>query len=149
MADIALTTAPDPVGVPNQDAVQRYIATLEAKWATEAALNPSVPWWEFWKQPIALHQITLFMLQAIDIVVVDLDKAIMANQDKKATALAAIGSLYDVIVIPALPIWAKPFSGVVKSYILDTFISNMIDWLCTKYHTAVWPVPPTPATPAA
>lgn len=144
---MTLSITPDPVGTPNQDAVQLYITALEVQWATEAATNPTASWWQFWKQPIVVHQATLFMLQCLDYVVVQLDKAIMANQDKKATALSALSTMYDLVIAPVIPIYAKPFASFIKSYFINVFVSNMIDFLCAKYHSSVWPLPPTPPAP--
>jgi len=90
----------------------------------------------------------LFMLQSLDILVLELDQMVMAGKDKKATVLEILSGLFDTVVAPALPSWAKPFVSAIKNYAINVLLSNMIDAIVEKYHNAVWPeVVPAPVVP--
>jgi hypothetical protein len=64
--------------------------------------------------------------------------------------LAAVGIIYDYIVVQALPFWLKPFSTRLRSLIIDTVMSIAIDWIVSKYNNGVWipPVVTNPVTPS-
>jgi len=137
---MALSLAPNPVGVADQNIVQKYIEELKAKWATET-IDPTIPWWKFWKQAKITHQATLFMLQSLDYLILQLDKVIMDGKDKKATVLAILSELFDTVIAPTLPTWSKPFVNSIKNYVIYTLLSNMIDLVVEKYHNLIWPEP--------
>lgn len=130
----------NPVGeVKSVDAVQKLILELIAKW--DAEVPPvSKSWWEVWVMPrSSVREAIIFLLNCLDALVLAIDNELMAGADKKATVLDAISTLYDYTVRELLPVWAKPFSGVIKQYVVYVVVSNAIDWLVAKYHNAVWP----------
>jgi hypothetical protein len=137
---MVLNPNPNPIGEVQQiSAIQQLIIKLQAQWDVEV---PSVdtPWWKFWAQRCSLHIATLFLLNCVDDLVIAIDKELIASADKKATVLDAMNALYDYTVKEILPIWAKPIAGPIKNYIIYILISNTIDWMVSKYHSAVWPL---------
>ena len=61
-----------------------------------------------------------------------------SGTDKKAMVLNAIGVVYDMISADFLPIFLKPFSTSIKSFLIDVVISNAIDFLVKKYNNGGW-----------
>lgn len=51
---------------------------------------------------------------------------------KKTIVMEAISELYDVLIGPLVPIYLKPFAGKIKSLVVDTMISSLIDFLVAK-----------------
>lgn len=51
---------------------------------------------------------------------------------KKSAVMDAVNNLYDSWINPLLPLYLKPFSGSIKKLIVDTLISNLIDFLVDK-----------------
>lgn len=81
---------------------------------------------------------TKFIIQSLDQMIQFVEDLIPSGPDKKAAVLAMVGQLYDKVVSPALPIWLKPFSGTIKSIIVDHLIANLIDFVVGKYNSGVW-----------
>ena len=79
------------------------------------------PW--TWFRKTNLVRVTNFLLFALDEFINVVDDIVDLGEDKKATVLDAISSLYDYTIREALPIWLKPFAGSVKRYIIFTLIS--------------------------
>lgn len=134
----------DPVGTPQQDIVEKYIAELQKRWDEQA--RPPVSWWKFWARPIISEHAVSFLLHCVDFLVLALDQTLLVAEDKKATVLAILAALFNYIVIPVLPIWAKPFSAQIETLVVTIIMSALIDLLCNKYHSAVWATatPPIP-----
>lgn len=125
----------NPVGEAKIDsAVNNYVAIMSAAWDKD---GDKIPWWKFWKRK-SLVRITQFLLAALDDLVAYVDQLDLSGMDKKATVLVAISFLYDYVVKEALPIWAKPFAGRIKTYIINTMISATIDWIVEKYRNGIW-----------
>ena len=61
--------------------------------------------------------------------------------DKKATVLVAVEKLYDYVIREAMPIWLKPFSGLIKKHIIFGLLSPAIDWIVQKYREGDWRKP--------
>ena len=137
----------NPVGTANQDVVAKYTAELQQKWDAQPPVTKQHWWSKLWGNFTALHQATIFMLHAIDVVILDLDTLAMATEDKKATALDVMSCIYLVAVVPALPVYLTPFAGIIQAVVISVIFSNLIDWLCAKYHSAVWATQTLPPTP--
>lgn len=129
---------PHPVGqVRVLPEVNEYVQTLIAEWNK---IRGNVSSWTFWKSATTagFHKATQFLLQSIDGLVLLVDDLIDLGADKKATVLNALDKLYDYVVREAIPIWLRPFAGVIKNYVVYTVASSMIDWIVAKYNNGSW-----------
>lgn len=133
MSELKDTT--DPVGEAKlDDAINNYVSVMSAEWDKA---NEAIPWWKVWKKK-SFTRVTHFLLGAIDELIIYADQLDIGGPDKKATVLLAISILYDYVIKEALPIWAKPFAGYIKQYIIYTVISVAIDWIVAKYREGFW-----------
>lgn len=93
-------------------------------------------WWEFWKldqdQKRSLLVVGRYLIEAVDDFV-NIIKKETNPSEYKATVLDSISTLYDrVIKYAKIPIWIKPFGKYVKSFIINTLCSLLIDFLLRK-----------------
>lgn len=79
-----------------------------------------------------------FLLNCIDELVNLVEDLIPAGVDKKATVLSYLNAIYEKIVYPALPMWLKPFSFAIRSFIIDVLASVVIDFIVKKYNDIGW-----------
>lgn len=132
---MALTDEANPVGTAVKDtAISNYVSIMSAEWDKA---NEVIPWWKIWKKK-GFTRVTKFLLGAIDELIMYVDQLNLSGPDKKATVLAAIAILYDYVIREAIPLWARPFAGKIKEYIIYTVISTSIDWIVKKYRDGVW-----------
>lgn len=125
----------NPIGEPHIDSnINNYVAIMSAKWDEN---EETIPWWKIWERK-SIAKITKFLLGALDELIAYVDQLDLVGPDKKATVLAAISILYDYVIREALPIWAKPFAGKVKQYIIYVMVAAAIDWIVEKYKNGVW-----------
>lgn len=111
-----------------------YLINLQKQWESNNA--PTTNW--FWLNTGKLISGTQFIISSLDKMVLFVEDLIPNGEDKKAAVMMVVGKLFDTIVIPAMPIWLKPFASVIKSIVMDTVISNAIDFVVKKYNEGVW-----------
>lgn len=125
----------DPVGVAHVDEnIENFIKTMAEIWNEDKEISA---WWKIWER-ISISKVTNFLLAVLDDLIAYVDDVLESGPDKKATVLAAIDSLYDIVIIGALPIWLKPFSSAIKKYVIQEMISPAIDWIVDKYRNGEW-----------
>ena len=127
-----ITTNPNPVGTPYYEVLANEVRKYVDQWNATVSTGKKPGW----------NAAVAFVIDAIDDFIVFVDDQITTGADKKATVLAALMSLYDNIVTPLLPLWLRPFSGQIKTFIFSIVISTLIDFIVNKYRTGYW-VPPT------
>jgi len=137
-----------PVGqVQNNAAIDALVEKLKANWDA-AKLELS----KHGKVTITMINVTGYLLSCVDSLITCANTMLIdvRGADKKATVLAAVGIIYDYIVVQALPFWLKPFSTRLRVLIIDTVMSIAIDWIVSKYNNGVWtpPVVTNPVTPS-
>lgn len=134
--EVQIIDVSNPVGTPIEDeAIDNFIAIMSSIWDQE---KENIPWYKPWKR-ISFTRVTNFLMKSLDDLIAYVDDYIEANgADKKATVLAAISKLYDYVVIEAMPIFLKPFSAAIKSFIINDMISTAIDWIVDKYRNGEW-----------
>ena len=79
-----------------------------------------------------------FLTKGLDDMVVYLVEHNIPGQDKKATVLEAIGKVYDWVSKNIVPFYLKPFSGLMRDFVINTVLSNSIDWIVSKYNSGSW-----------
>ena len=117
----------DPIGVAipvNNDVVN----DLQKKW--DSTEKPITKWWS--ASTAKIQVATSFLLHAVGVLIRIVDVLPIDGKDKKASVLAVIDKLYDLVIVGALPLWAKPFSSYVKQYIVYSVISSAIDYLVAQ-----------------
>ena len=128
------------------------VEQLIARWAEE---NPvSGGWFSRFKTrvKVSFSKITRFLMDSLDELIVIVENLVDLGPDKKATVLNAIAKLYDAIVATSLPVWLRPFSPMIKKFVIDVAISSAIDFIVGKYRSGSWNKPseePTPVVPPA
>jgi hypothetical protein len=134
--------AGNPVGEVKQVlAVDNLVKSLTDKWAVE---NPTPKWWQVWKKGTALYKIVNFIFNAVDDLIVAVEKELANGPEKKAVVLAACCVIYDFIVANALPLWIKPWAGKIRVFVIYTLIATAIDFLVEKYRSGAWSPLPAP-----
>ena len=131
---------PNPTGdVYEVDVVEERLTKLMEEWDEETK-GEAAPWWQFWRwgSRIGLTKVTDFLIRALDQIINIVDDVIDVGPDKKATVLDAINRLYDYVAVQAIPIWLRPIAGTIKNYIVNTLISNAIDWIVEQYNNGSW-----------
>jgi hypothetical protein len=79
-----------------------------------------------------------YMTRCLDDLIVYLVEHEIPGSDKKATVLKAMSTIYDTVVHPALPFFARPFGRLIKNFIINVAVSNAIDWIVAKYNAGSW-----------
>lgn len=73
-----------------------------------------------------------FYLTCIDELMKFVSKWQVDGSIKKVAVMEALSELYDTIIYPLLPFWAKAFSGTLKDLILNVGVSSLIDFLVKR-----------------
>lgn len=79
---------------------------------------------------------TNFVVNSLDDLIQLIDDIVPDGANKKATVLAAASFLYDKIIFPSLPIWAKPFAIGIKILIVKVIFGVLIDFIVNKYRNS-------------
>jgi len=127
----------DPIGI-DMHVLAIKVEEINARFDEEH--KSDVPWWKCWaKIRVGYIKVTSYILNTLDEFILEMEKFNdMSGQDKKATVMAAIEKVYDHIVKEAMPIWLKPFSPMIKKFILGVIVSYAVDWIVEKYHNGMW-----------
>lgn len=89
------------------------------------------------KNKLSKFQIaTNFVVNSLDDLIQLIDDIVPDGANKKATVLAAASFLYDKIIFPSLPIWAKPFAIGIKILIVKVIFGVLIDFIVNKYRNS-------------
>ncbi len=89
------------------------------------------------KNKLSKFQIaTNFVVNSLDDLIQLIDDIVPDGANKKATVLAAASFLYDKIIFPSLPIWAKPFAVGIKLLIVKVIFGVLIDFIVNKYRNS-------------
>lgn len=89
------------------------------------------------KNKLSKFQIaTNFVVNSLDDLIQLIDNIVPDGANKKATVLAAASFLYDKIIFPSLPIWAKPFAIGIKILIVKVIFGVLIDFIVNKYRNS-------------
>lgn len=128
----------EPTGEVKEEPVKGFVLALATKWKEE---NPSPRWWQFWKNTKFVKKACKFMLDAVDALIVYVDDLIEGGPDKKATVVAALAALFDVVVKDLLPIWLKPFAAGIKQLVVYMMLALLVDFIVGKYRKGLWMMP--------
>jgi hypothetical protein len=113
------------------------VMSLVAKWDLTSE-SAQISWWRIGTTSINFKNAAKFLLGCVDELVALVEAYIQSGKDKKATVLFAVALLYDYIVAQALPIYLKPFAGKIKNLIIGVLVSELIDFIVSKYRAGAW-----------
>lgn len=111
--------------------VQRFLDAQILRWKAE---NPNVGGWGILTGKVPFKDVLRFMMDATDDLVVLVEGLVFNGQDKKATVIKALETLYDNVIEGVLPMWLKPFSGMIKYIVIDVVIDKLIDYIVSRYN---------------
>lgn len=127
----------NPVGNPNVEIIRDKIDEVINYWVEN---HPEILVW--WKRvSVNWVEIVGFLVMAGDYFIKTVDDLLENGPDKKATVMSAIEEVYDFIVPNLMPIWLKPFSGQIKSFVFGVVINIIIDYFVRKYREGEWVKP--------
>lgn len=130
-----VSTQQNPVGnVVTLPGLQELLQQMLQTWSEEAV---QIPWWQVWKTGDRT-QVVKFLVKCLDDLVNFVAEHNIPGPDKKATVLDAIGKLYDTVVAVSLPFFLRPFSGMIKNFVVNTLIAAAIDWIVEQYQNGNW-----------
>lgn len=112
--------------------VQEFLALEEQRWQKEF---PNENGWAIFTGKVPLRAVIKFLIESTDEFVIMVGGIVGSTGDVKSIVLNLVSSLYDTIIVGVLPIWVRPFSGVIKYLIINVILSNLIDYLINQYKT--------------
>lgn len=110
-----------------------YLEYLKFKWDQEK-ITASI--WSFGKT--YLIKVSKFITNALDETIRLVENLIPGGENKKLAVMNTMEKILDYIIIQTFPMWAKPFSNLIKSFVLNVLISNFIDFIVSKYNSGLW-----------
>jgi hypothetical protein len=126
---VKINISSDPVGkVVNVPGLSNLIDQMKESWTKLKEQLGKVNW----------SVATAFLTQCLDSIVVYLVEHNVPGQDKKATVLDAISKVYDWVTLSVLPFYLRPFSRLIKMFVINVILSNTIDWIVSKYNSGSW-----------
>lgn len=137
--DVKMMT--NPIGnIINSDQVKNVIAEMKSAWE---AVKVKAAWWNVWAKTNLVPNVN-FLLSCIDKLIIFVEQFENASgTDKKATVLFAAGQVYDFVVMTDLPLVAKPFAMSIRGFVINTLVSEAIDWIVDKYNSGSFVPDPT------
>lgn len=125
--------SPEEIKQAVQDCEQ-CLVNLKAKWDE---IKPIKSGW-FKISSDYLLKGTVFIINSIDYMIQFVEPIIPKGTDKKAIVLLVAGQLYDYVLVPILPLWLKPISATLKKLLITVVISQLIDFIVSKYRAGAW-----------
>jgi len=114
--------------------VDGFLDRIRQQWDQENTTGTS--WWRL--NRLRLVKGTQFITDSLDTMIQWVEDLIPSGADKKAAVLMMAGKLFDYIVGSALPIWLKPFAGMIREIVINVVIGNAIDFIVRKYNNGIW-----------
>lgn len=124
---------PQPIGESHSEVIADSISEAIEVWNSN---TPESTWWSRTKG--VWFSAVNYITDCIDYLIQKVEDAIPTGADKKATVLEGIEELYNAIVYPILPFYLKPFSGLIRKFIINVIASSTIDFIVSKYNDSSW-----------
>lgn len=123
--------------------IDDYVKKMADLWQSAKKVQTHSAFWSTNK--VSFVAVTNFLLIAIKDIVNYVESLPASGADKKATVVNSIAKLYDTVIVDVMPIWLKPFSGMIRSIIVGEVAPAVVDFVADEI---AQPTPlPTPATP--
>jgi hypothetical protein len=114
--------------------VESFLGNIKQHW--DMTNTTSSSWWSLSR--LRLVSGTQFIISHLDSMIQWVEDLIPSGTDKKAAVLMMAGKLFDYIIGTALPIWLKPFAGIIRDIVINVVIGNAIDFIVGKYNDGIW-----------
>lgn len=114
--------------------VESFLGNIKQHW--DMTNTTSSSWWSLSR--LRLVSGTQFIISHLDSMIQWVEDLIPSGTDKKAAVLMMAGKLFDYIIVTALPIWLKPFAGIIRDIVINVVIGNAIDFIVGKYNDGIW-----------
>lgn len=79
-----------------------------------------------------------FFIAALDEAIRFAQENMTVGAEKKAFVLLTISKLYDIMITPYLPLWLYPWQSAIKNLVINSLISNLIEYIVSKYREGKW-----------
>jgi hypothetical protein len=116
------------------DELNKYLENLKKSWDKN---NPQKSSWVSLNKT-QLINCTIFLITALDDLIVYVQGVIPKGSDKKTAVTAVLSNAFDYIVVQAFPAWLRPFAPTIKQIIIGIIISQLIDFIVAKYKEGSW-----------
>jgi hypothetical protein len=116
------------------DELNSYLENLKKSWDRK---NPTKSSWMSINRT-QLINCTIFLITALDDLIVYVQGVIPKGSDTKTAVMAVLSSSFDYIAVQAFPIFLKPFAPTIKQIIIGVIISQLIDFIVSKYKEGSW-----------
>ena len=114
-----------------------YLENLKAKWDETAP--PKKSWFAIHQTQIT--ECTKFLICALDDLILFVQDNIPKGSDKKTVVLLVISNIFDYVATNSFPTWLIPLTPVVKQIIVGVIVSQLIEFIVSKYRDGSWSVP--------
>lgn len=114
--------------------VASYLEDAKLQWDNQ---NPDKKgWFTFNKGNII--KATIFLLGVTDDLIQFVETFIPDGADKKAAVLLVITRLFDYIATKSFPAFISPFVPMIREIVISIIISNLIEFIVSKYKAGYW-----------
>lgn len=120
-----------------QDVLQKVASFLEdakSQWDNQ---NPEKKSWFSLNKGIIIKA-AIFLINITDEMIQFVETFIPKGSDKKAAVLLVTAKLFDHIVVKSLPPYLTPFIPVIKEIMISIIISNLVEFIVSKYKSGYW-----------
>jgi hypothetical protein len=114
--------------------VSLYLEDAKTQWDNQ---NPEKKTW-FSTSKNNLIKAATFLINITDDTIQFVEDFIPKGQDKKAAVILVITKLFDYIASKSLPTYLTPFVPTIKEILISVIISNLIEFIVSKYKSGYW-----------
>lgn len=113
--------------------LEQFLEDLKLRWDN---INPFKKSWVLIDYKQIANSIA-FLLDCLDELIQFVEHLFPEGSLKKVAVISVLSKLYDYTIARCLPIWAQPFSMVIKQIVLIAF-GLLIDFIVRKYNSGMW-----------
>lgn len=119
--------------------VASYLEDAKLQWDNQ---NPDKKGW-FTLNKGNIIKATIFLLGVTDDLIQFVETFIPDGADKKAAVLLVTAKLFDYIATKSFPAFISPFVPMIREIVISIIISNLIEFIVSKYKAGYWKMEPT------
>lgn len=116
------------------------VSSIVSQWMNNIPKSSSI--FSYILGKVKISDLFNFSTNSIDELIQFVEQFAISGPDKKTLVLNAASVVYDYVSLQAMPIFLKPFNSQIKNFVINVLISNVIDFLVSKYNIGGWINPP-------
>lgn len=116
------------------------VSSIVSQWINNIPKSSSI--FSYILGKVKISDLLNFSTNGIDELIQFVEQFAISGSDKKTLVLNAASVIYDYVSLQAMPIFLKPFNVQIKNFVINVVISNVIDFLVSKYNIGGWINPP-------